>query len=256
MKISPGFVGKNHQHFQSIESTHIFLNDILAKTNPPEGFCVSSDFQSGGRGQIGRNWHSEAEKNILLSYIFYPEKISVRHSFYFNMWVSVTLLEVLQKYNITNASVKWPNDIYVRDKKIAGILIQNTLRLDSIKNCIVSIGFNINQEFFPGDIPNPTSMQLETGIIYNRKEIIDDIHFFLENSYINLADHIKSGKLYQRYSGNLFGKSAFQLFKKENGEIIKRKVSSVMEDGVLLLTDENGLTENYLFRQVEWVKTI
>ena len=256
MKISSGFVGKNHQHFQSIESTHIFLSKLLTKTNPPEGFYVSSDFQSGGRGQIGRYWHSEAEKNILASYLFYPEKISARQIFCLHMWTSLVLLDVLQKNNICHVSVKWPNDIYIRDKKIAGILIQNTLRQDTIKNCIISIGFNINQKTFPEDIPNPTSMYLETGIIYDRTKIMDEVNVFLESSYINLIDDIKSGNLYHKYVENLFGRSDFQLFRKENGELIKRKVRTVSEDGVLQLSDEGGLTENYHFHKVEWVKTM
>ena len=120
------------------------------------------------------------------------------------------LLDVLQKNNIGHVSVKWPNDIYIRDKKIAGILIQNTLRQDTIKNCIISIGFNINQKTFPEDIPNPTSMYLETGIIYDRTKIMDEVNVFLESSYINLIDDIKSGNLYQDvYKRQLHGRQLF-----------------------------------------------
>ncbi|MFZ1703947.1 MAG: biotin--[acetyl-CoA-carboxylase] ligase [Saprospiraceae bacterium] len=253
MSLTSLFVGKNRQHFETLESTHQYLADLLSKINPHGGYCISSDFQSGGRGQIGRSWHSERGKNILVSYVFYPEGVAASASFVLNQWVSVALVDVLLHYNIYDVTIKWPNDVYVGKKKIGGILIQNMLRGQEIKSSIISVGLNVNQVAFPDDLPNPTSMNLETATTFNSADVLASLHHFLEKRYTQFKKETTLRKLKKVYISRLFGVDTFNTYQKEDGTIFQAKVHEVGEDGVLYLLDDYGKIEGFLFRNVRMI---
>src|SRR5690606_4057758 len=128
--------------------------EVVSKTSPRGGLCVTADYQTGGRGHIGRSWHSASGQNLLVSYVFYPEMLTASQTFDLSVWVSGALVELVRSYGIDHVRIKWPNDIYIGDQKVGGILIQNTLRGEHMKNSIVSIGLNVNEIDFPQDLPN------------------------------------------------------------------------------------------------------
>lgn len=252
--MNPHLQTKNRQHFEEIDSTHDYLCSVLSKTNPPAGFCVTSAFQSGGRGQIGRNWFSSSGKNLLASMVFYPKDMVVSRQFDLTIWVTNCLLDVLDKYQLQHLTVKWPNDIYVGEKKIAGILIQNTLRGDLIKNCVISIGLNVNEVDFPDTLPNPTSVYLETGDQKDIETMLEEIRNKLELDFDKIMSAIPMKEFRNMYLTKLFGKSAYYKYRDKDGKEFSALVHQVDEDGRLYLKKENGEIGSYLFRQVELVR--
>ena len=121
------FIGKVLRHFPQLGSTNQYAVEIVSKSNPTEGTVISTFHQPAGRGQIGRKWESEPHKNLTLSIIFYPRFLAPTQQFILNQAISLGLVDFITKYIAKGVKVKWPNDIYVQDRKIAGILLQNTL---------------------------------------------------------------------------------------------------------------------------------
>lgn len=150
----------------------------MVETGMPNGqpvppfFALCTDFQSEGRGMGANTWFSDPGKNLLASFYFeFP--LPAARQFLFNQYFALATLEFIRR-RIPQALIKWPNDIYVDRKKIAGILIEHVLRGDKLLHTIAGIGININQERFPEDIPHPTSLLLETGQKWNVTELLDE----------------------------------------------------------------------------------
>jgi len=142
-------------YHESIHSTNSLMYDEVSNTpDLNEGYVIRTDYQTSGRGQIGNTWESKSGKNLLAEDQFLVSKI-----------ICLSLVELLNEYDLEKVRIKWPNDIYVGDKKIAGILIQNMLQGKQIKASIIGIGLNVNQEFFESEAPNPTSLKLRIGIM-------------------------------------------------------------------------------------------
>lgn len=243
----------DRQHFESIESTHVYLAAVVSKTSPRAGFCVTADYQSGGRGQIGRSWHSAGGQNLLVSYVFYPEVLAASQTFDLAVWVSVALVELVRSYGIDHVCIKWPNDIYIGDQKAGGILIQNTLRGDHIKNSIISVGLNVNEIDFPKDLPNPTSLRKASG----QQIIIDDVlqvlTRLLDQSYGLLSSPSGKTELWKRYKEQLWGTDRYLSYQLIDDSIIQARVLDVVADGKLRLLLESGEERVFVFREVKWV---
>jgi len=160
------------KYISSCKSTNSVLNNILKENGDNENIVIRADYQTKGVGQKGAFWESEKGKNLLFSFsIGFNELLAVKQ-FYLSAIVSLSIVNLLKIHLPNeNISIKWPNDIYVGNKKIAGILIENTLFADKIKHSIIGIGININQKVFISDAPNPISL----SIISNKNFDIDII---------------------------------------------------------------------------------
>ncbi len=152
--------------FESLPSTNSYAAFLLKNEVIPEGAIVSAEYQTTGRGQGSNIWESENGKNLLISIILYPSIIYPASQFLISMALSLGICDFLKRF-IPDCSIKWPNDIYVNDDKIAGILIENSIMGDKIESTIAGIGLNINQEKFLSDAPNPVSLSLITGKKYD-----------------------------------------------------------------------------------------
>ena len=147
---------------EETESTNTYLKNILAESSIGEFTVVSTNFQTKGRGQMGNSWISNRGENLLFSMLIYPHTIKANEQFVISQVVSVALANVLRRY-VCDIKIKWPNDIYWKDNKIAGILIENSLLGHHIERSIIGIGLNINQNTFPNFLVNPISLQMITG---------------------------------------------------------------------------------------------
>lgn len=144
-------------HFKEVDSTSDFLKRDAAKH--PQ--LILADFQSNGRGQFGRNWESLASDNLCFSFQFFPENIFMDMGHKISQAVAISLIEVLNDIIYPErAYIKWPNDIIVKDKKIAGILIESTVTNSKIDRIIVGIGLNVNQKRFSNQLLNASSLAL------------------------------------------------------------------------------------------------
>ena len=234
-------------HFtDSTGSTNNLLKELSVKEKLPEGYLVYTDFQTAGKGQPGNSWESENGKNLLFSILLYPHNIRVTEQFILSQITCLAIKKVLDKYS-DEITVKWPNDIYWKDKKIGGILIENSLMRDKIDRCIVGIGLNVNQEKFTGNAPNPVSLKQITGKKTDREMILQDIHHQLIKLYLN-ADIEKTQ---QEYHACLYRKDGFHPYiDASSHELFFARIEQVNPDGKLVLITKKGEKRGYYFKEV------
>lgn len=159
--------------FRTLDSTNKYLQNLLEEGVDIVDNIVVADFQSSGKGQGKNVWQSENGKNLLFSIALDMSCLRAENQFVLTQMVSIAMINVLKKYlPEENLFIKWPNDIYFKNKKIAGILIKNEIKGMMMGTSIIGIGLNVNQESFDENLPNPISMKMITGKDYNLDEIL------------------------------------------------------------------------------------
>ena len=170
------FFNKNN-FFNFVETTHstnLLLNEIVEKNDSlPDFYCVATNFQTAGKGQGNKKWMSNKGENILASFYFQPQ-IVPSQQIYFNYFFALTIRKVLSQY-IDDVMIKKPNDIYVGDKKIVGILIEHHIQGEILKYSVAGAGINVNQTQFDPALPHPTSLKLITGKAFSREKILEEL---------------------------------------------------------------------------------
>lgn len=186
------FLGKNVVFLPHCHSTNDLARQLTSEKKTKDGTVVWTDFQEKGRGQRGNVWNSEPGKNLLFTIFLRPENFKTSEQFRLNMLVSVALSDVLSKYIDHRVEVKWPNDIYVNDRKVAGILIETTSSSSWIEDVYIGIGLNVNQSYFP--LPTATSMKLEVHREFDRTEVLEQILLTIEKYHdgLFLKDFLKT----------------------------------------------------------------
>ena len=198
------FTGKNRLHFQEIDSTNNYALQWVKSKRPPEGSLVTADFQTNGRGQRGNVWVSNRAENFMGSYIFYPVFLSASEQFWLNKAFSVGVVDSIKTFlPEKRIEIKWPNDILVDGKKIAGILIENQLQGLKLFTTIFGIGINKNQLEF-NTLPQATSLALQNNTDISTDQIIDDLSSKLERRYLQVKAGNYSG-IQDAYMESLFG---------------------------------------------------
>ena len=175
-------------HFKNIDSTNSYLQNLLDKGEDVADNVVVTDFQTSGKGQGKNVWQSEDGKNLLFSIALDMSFLKAEDQFLLTQMVSVAMIDVLKKYlPEENLFIKWPNDIYFNNKKIAGILIKNEIKGIMLGTSIIGIGLNVNQTSFDESLPNPISMKMITGKDYDLEEILLAISCQLSavSNYVN-----------------------------------------------------------------------
>ena len=163
-------------HFKTLESTNAYLQNLLNEGVDIVDNIIVTDFQTSGKGQGKNIWQSEDGKNLLFSVALDMSFLKAENQLLLTQIVSVTMINVLKKYLPEESLfIKWPNDIYFNDKKIAGILIKNEIKGMMMGTSIIGIGLNVNQTSFDENLPNPISMKMITGNDFDLKLILNDI---------------------------------------------------------------------------------
>ncbi len=155
------FVGQNLISKELVDSTNNVASILLNESALPEGSAIVAKQQSAGRGQQGTTWESEYGMNLLVSFIFYPNFLPPKNIFLINMTFSLALYDFARKLMNEDVSVKWPNDLYFQNKKLAGLLVENSIRNNEFNYSIVGIGINVNQVNFSSNAANATSLKAE-----------------------------------------------------------------------------------------------
>ena len=163
-------------HFKNIDSTNSYLQSLIDNGEDIIDNVVVADFQTSGKGQGKNIWQSEDGKNLLFSIALDMSFLKAEDQFFLTQIVSVSMVEVLKKYLPEESLfIKWPNDIYFKDKKIAGVLIKNEIKGMMMGTSIIGIGLNVNQESFDESLPNPISMKMITGKDYDLEILLNEI---------------------------------------------------------------------------------
>lgn len=237
-------------HISETNSTNNYLQSLCSKQKVEELTVVVADFQTSGRGQRGNSWESDSGKNLLFSIVIFPEFLEARRQFLISQIISLAIKEELDTYT-TDISIKWPNDIYWKEKKICGMLIENDLMGRNISQSIAGIGININQETFHSSAPNPVSLRQITGKEFDLFEILKNIILRIQ-SYYSLLKKGNTESIVCQYEMSLFKKEGMHRFKDANGEFLAR-IIRVEPEGRLILEDEMLNKRGYMFKEVEYL---
>lgn len=267
------------------ESTNTLMKELLAKGEWPEGErFLYTGFQTAGRGQAGNGWESEEGKNLLCSVLIGNRASDIDHPFYLNVLVSVAVHRVIQSVlcqakpvctlsgenrealivplgKEADLTIKWPNDIYWQDKKVAGILIENAIIGNEVKYSIAGIGLNVNQTTFVSNAPNPVSLKLITGAETNIDALMQALM-----TQIKAAEAVSEEQVWTYYREHLYRKEGFWPFVEREVSIAPTmnadrytegvflaKIENVRTDGEIVLQDQQGKERKYHFKQVRYV---
>ena len=234
-------------------STNSLIRELMAKDSLPEGSAVVADFQTAGRGQIGNVWESEAGKNLTFSLVIYPTCIPVNQQFLISQIAALSVKETLDHY-IDDVSVKWPNDIYWKDKKICGMLIENDLAGRSIASSIIGIGLNINQAKFRGDAPNPVSLYQILGHEIDKEEVLQRFLSTFYGYYLSLLQE-RHAMIRLKYATALYRRCGFYAYKDKDGAF-EAEIADIEPTGHLLLRLRDASVRRYAFKEVAYVHEV
>lgn len=217
-----------------VPSTNDHAKQLLKDSRPVEGSVILARYQSAGRGHGQNHWESEAGMNILMSMILYPDFLKITRQFRLSMAVALGIIDFLKGFiPDSDLFIKWPNDIYVGDLKIGGILINNEIMGNSFEYAIVGIGINVNQKKFSTDIPNPVSLSKLTGKEYGLDTEAGRLCKYVLERYGQL-EHGNYQKVEVDYLQHMLGMNEERRFV-YRGEEITATISGVNEFGHLML---------------------
>lgn len=238
----------NHLLLEVTTSTNAALGEMLS-TGLNEGFILQTNFQSKGKGQGANSWESEPGKNLLFSTLFYPDFLPPAKQFLLSKAVALALVQVFNQMK-SGFLVKWPNDIYYGDKKLAGILIETAIMGSKLKHAIVGIGVNVNQDAFY-QASNPISLKQ----ILQRELDIETVLGTVKKTLTHNFQLLKSGKvdkLNRQYHQLLFRREGIWTFKDDHGTF-QASILKVEEEGQLVLKTKSGGLRRYWMKEVEFI---
>ncbi len=226
---------------------------LLRAETAQEGTCVFTHYQNKGKGRLGKEWLGNPNENIALSIILKPSILNTAETFRLSIMAALATYDFFQQYAGKDSSIKWPNDIYWRDRKAGGILIENVISANqsaagSWQYAVIGIGLNINQESFDNTL-NAVSLKQITGKEYNPVELAKELCYFVHERW----EQMRSGSFY-----SLLSEYNHHLFKKN--EKIKLRKRNIVFEALIKEVDPNGqlvvntsMEEKFSMDEVNWV---
>ena len=227
-------------HFDEINSTNVFLYDKISENNDISDMVVVAAHQTAGRGMDKNRWESEAGKNLLFSIALNVNFLEAENQFKISQAVSVAIVETLSQFvDDKRLFIKWPNDIYFGDKKLAGMLIQNTIEGRMMGVSIIGIGLNVNQIEFSKDIPNPISLKMISGRDFDLDNLLNLLVSSIKTKVESLRDKENQNEINEKYVSRLyrFGIWSDYFYRNQVKSMIIRGFDKY---GRLLLHDKEG----------------
>jgi len=240
-------IGSKIERIDVLGSSNNYAATQLLTKRLPEGIVFVANSQVDGRGQVSNRWESEPNKNLTFSILLYPDFLEIMKQFEISKTISLGVVDFLKELT-DHVSIKWPNDIYIGAKKAAGILIENSIRIDKISSCIVGIGLNINQQLFVSDAPNPVSLTQLTGLTYNLEEALSQLCQKIDARYHQL----RKGDFRQiddDYIGMMYQLGNWSNYSDENGDF-EGQIIGVDQIGRLMIETRDGNIKKYHFKEV------
>lgn len=236
------------------DSTNNYIKSLLATLDgvepEPRITVAYTDFQRAGRGQGTNKWSSERGANLLFSILCHPLWVPVQSQFLISEAEAIALRDALTAIT-GDITIKWPNDIYWKDKKISGTIIENTLSGGHIKDCIIGTGINVNQREFGSEAPNPVSLYQITGKETDREALLKDIVRRFDE-YLTDLQNGNYEKIVSLYTSYLYRGHGFHAFRDKDGEF-EAAIVEVEDDGHLILRDHDDRIRSYAFKEVEFI---
>lgn len=248
------FIGQNILLLKSVDSTNSYASELLRQNAVPDGTIVYTQNQTNGRGQRGNGWESAPDANLALSLILYPRFLSPDKQFYLTQVISLAVADVLAE-TLANTehppvSIKWPNDIYIGERKVAGILIENSIRDHRLVNSIVGIGINLDQTKFE-TAPNAVSLKMINGISNPVKPLLEQLSSRIESYYLQLKaerwDLLKP--LYLKLLYRMGKEGSYRV----DGAEVRGKITGVSDSGKLQLDLPDGRQQEFDLKEIQFI---
>ena len=235
----------------AIDSTNRFLKELSAQESCENFTVVSTELQTEGKGQRGSGWVSELGKNLTFSVLYNQRVEGITSLFTLNIIIALSIVEALKSVSNLNFVIKWPNDILSENKKIGGILIENTFKNSSEVQSIIGIGLNVNQSQFE-NLPQASSLFLLENKVFNRETLLISIVNRLEFNLKQLKN-LNEDYFWNAYHAILFKKDVVSAFESASGNRFVGKIQKVTKDGKLeVLLEDDSL----IFFDVKEVKML
>lgn len=227
-------------HFDEINSTNVFLYDKISENNDISDMVVVAAHQTAGRGMDKNRWESEAGKNLLFSIALNVNFLEAENQFKISQAVSVAIVETLSQFvDDKRLFIKWPNDIYFGDKKLAGMLIQNTIEGRMMGVSIIGIGLNVNQIEFSKDIPNPISLKMISGRDFDLDNLLNQLVSSIKTKVESLRDKENQNEINEKYVSRSYRFGIWSDYFYQN-QVKSMIIRGFDKYGRLLLHDKEG----------------
>jgi BirA family biotin operon repressor/biotin-[acetyl-CoA-carboxylase] ligase len=230
------FSNQQYIRLDSVDSTNNYAANLLKLSTPPDGTVITARNQTQGRGQRGTTWQSNEGENLLMSLICYPKSIGISEQFYVSKCAALAVAEMTEDLTGKKAAIKWPNDIFVEDQKIAGILIELQWSDKKLASAIIGIGLNVNQTNFDG--LRATSLKSFSGKEHDLTNVTSMLSRYLEKYYIKLISR-QFASIDQEYRNRLYRLGVTANFTYA-GEPLKATIVGVDAQGKLRVAKEDG----------------
>lgn len=233
-------IGNKIIELEEINSTNDYAAALLLNDKQPDGTIVLAQHQSHGKGQGKNIWESAKGKNLLMSVVLNQLNLKATDQFFISEMTAISIVSAIKELYEIDLIIKWPNDIYFNNKKIGGILIRNSIGEGIIKHSIIGIGININQEEFPENIPNPSSLSLILQRKLDKEAIFYSLIQTLNDNYLRLLssdfEYFK-----KEFEKNLIGFNKEMQFIDNKGKSFEAIILGVKESGELLIKIRNEI---------------
>lgn len=216
-----------------------------------EVWLVTTDFQTRGHGQVGTSWESDCGENLMFTFVYRPKDVRATEQFYLSEIACLAVAQTLDAY-VEGVSVKWPNDVYVGEQKICGMLLNHQLRGAMVESTMVGIGINVNQPRFVSDAPNPISLWQLLGHRIDTEAVLESFVRHFETLYTWWIRGEKT-RLRNLYQQRLFRREGQHLYlDSATGEVFSATIEQVAPTGLLTLRDSAGALRTFDFKAVQF----
>lgn len=237
-------------HIDQTGSTNNYATSQIRENGIKNKTVFLAYNQTSGRGQQNNHWESEPGKNLTFSIFLKPQFLDIARQFMLSKVVCLGLVALLSEF-VNNVKIKWPNDIYIGDKKICGILIENAVMKGQINQSIIGVGLNVNQTVFLSDAPNPVSLKQLTGKEYNIDELLDKLIVHFEHFYQKLEAGLYE-EIDKLFLDKLYRLNEYHPFRDKKHKYTG-KITGVNEIGQLQIKEKTGEVHEYHFKEVEYL---
>jgi len=233
-----------------LNSTNLYATQMVSELPEKVPFWIRTDDQYEGKGQGSHTWVSQPGLNITGTLVIFPDQLEASDQFTLSKTFSLAIACFLELF-IDEVKIKWPNDLYAGDKKIAGILIETAIMGKYISHAVLGVGVNINQKIFPSDIPNAVSVSILTGLDHN----LPDLEQLLIESFLNqyrMMEATRFNEINDQYINRLFRYNEWAYYR-ALGKTLYGKITGVNEYGHLMIETGSGLVESFAYQEVEYI---
>ncbi|MDE7096770.1 MAG: biotin--[acetyl-CoA-carboxylase] ligase [Muribaculaceae bacterium] len=239
-------------HLDEVDSTNAYIMRNVADLESP--VMIIAHTQTAGQGQRGNSWEAEPGKNLTFSIFFRPVGLPPMSQFSMSEAVALAVVDFLSLHGI-DAKVKWPNDIYVGDRKICGILIRHSVMGSGISYSVIGVGVDVNQTQFFSDAPNPVSMKQLTGETYDLSALEKEMAEIMEHRLGGIVDTESRDKLHGEFMKNLWrGDGELHPFTDTaTGENFMARIDAIAPHGPMSLRLNDGSLRTYAFKEVSFL---